>query len=120
MKITIYELLGLIKDGKAPKTITKIVGNRIKYDKFLFYDEECKNYYDLDGNHPLFTDEIVSDLNDEIEIIEEPKKIEKIKSLNNVGNCQNLTEFEDKQQLNNHILKDKINEIIDKLNEGDK
>lgn len=61
MKITIYELLSLIKDGKPPKTITK-------YDKVLFYDEELKNYYDESGNHPLFTDDIALDLNNEIEI----------------------------------------------------
>lgn len=49
-------------------------------------------------------------------VVEEEKKIpEKLKSLNNVGNVPNLVEFADKQQLNNHLLKDKINEIIDYL-----
>ena len=64
--------------------------------------------------------EEIIELNDGIEIIEEDKKIGKIKSLNNVGSCQDLIEFKIKQQYNNIILKDKINEIIDKLNKGDK
>lgn len=40
---------------------------------------------------------------------------EKLNSLNNVGNSKDLGEFEDKQQLNNHLLKNKLNEIIDYL-----
>lgn len=66
--------------------------------------EECKNAID----------QIIEFENKEI--LEEQKKIpEKLKSLNNVGNVPNLVEFADKQQLNNHLLKDKINEIIDYL-----
>ena len=38
MKITVYELLGLIKDGKAPK--------KIKYDGYTF--EYKQNSYVLD------------------------------------------------------------------------
>ena len=38
MKITMYELLGLVKDGKAPK--------KIKYNGVeLEYDELRKDYY---------------------------------------------------------------------------
>lgn len=37
MKITIYELIGLIKDKKQPL--------KIKFeDKILNYDEKCQNY----------------------------------------------------------------------------
>lgn len=51
-------------------------------------------------------------LNIEIEIIEdtpkEDKKIEKLEKLHPVSNK--------KQQMNNYILRDKLNEIIDRLN----
>lgn len=111
MKITIYDLLGLVKDGKAPKEIK--IGN-IK----LKYNEGCEDYYIYYGKG-LFEYKFgncKNFLNDEVEIIEEPKKIEKIKQLNNVANCKELTELEDKQQINNHILKDKINKLIDEIN----
>ena len=66
--------------------------------------EECKNAIDQ-----------IIDFESK-EIIEELKKIKKIKQLNNVAGCKELIELEDKQQINNHILKDKINELIDEIN----
>ncbi len=73
MKITMYKLLGLVKDGKAPK--------KIKYhNKEFEYKEGCEDYYGYYGNG-LFEDKFencTNFLNDEVEIIEEPKKIEKI------------------------------------------
>lgn len=76
MKITIYELLGLIKDGKAPK--------KIKYNgKIYVYVSKNQDYRyinDIGGffQH-LFNDSPTNDfINDEVEIIEEDKKIEKI------------------------------------------
>lgn len=123
MKITIYELLGLMKDGKAPK--------KIKYDGDIYilksnaifelfaYETIDYNKFNTDGERlgkTLFLDNHYMHLYDEVEIIDEPKKIKKIKQLNNVGGCKELIELEDKQQLNNHILKDKINEIIDEIN----
>lgn len=72
MKITIYELLGLVKEGKAPKKIKyndyiyTAKGNAI--EGFVDYcseeDEWCFNHYVRYEN-----------LNDEIEILEEEKKI---------------------------------------------
>jgi hypothetical protein len=63
MKITIYELLGLIKDGKAPK--------KIVYDEglYIFRDNDyyCNEYFRWFSQDILSTD----NLNDEIEIIEE-------------------------------------------------
>lgn len=73
--------------------------------KYLFEDPYGKDYKEF--------------FNDELEIIED-KKINKIKQLNNVASCKELIELEDKQQINNHILKDKINEIIDKINKEEK
>ncbi len=131
MKITMYELLGMVKDGKAPNTI-------LYENETYWYDKVEKDYYkmiakDLDDEdiEYLFEYSIGEKLNEEVLIIterpisklyinnklqydlEEEKKIpEKLKSLNNVGNAPNLVEFADKQQLNNHLLKDKLNEVI--------
>lgn len=72
--------------------------------KYLFENPYGKDYKEF--------------FNDSVKIIEE--KIKKIKQLNNVAGCKKLIELEDKQQINNHILKDKINEIIDCINGSDK
>ena len=73
MKITMYELLGIVKDGKAPK---KILYNDIE----LEYDKDTKDYYPYYDKYLFefkFAD-CVNFLEDEVEIIEEPKKIEKM------------------------------------------
>ena len=73
MKITMYELLGLVKDGKAPKKI-KYDGEEYKITKILLEDN---NYYfnyineDMECIFPINTNH----LNDEVEILEEEKKI---------------------------------------------
>jgi hypothetical protein len=67
MKIKIYELLGLIKDGKAPK--------KVKYcdEIFTFNNDGCNFLYKYQvGKCQLFG---CCKLNDEVEIIEEKKKI---------------------------------------------
>ena len=76
MKITIYELLGLVKDDKAPK--------KIKYDdKIWAYDNNSQDYCNLDKTNDLFghlfnfwtTNTFI---NNEVETIEEePKPITK-------------------------------------------
>jgi hypothetical protein len=112
----IIDLLNKIANGEE-------VPKFIKYDNSIFRLKESDfKYYYVDEYNTLFEEMIVlENLNNEIEIIEEDKKIEKIKSLNNVGGCPNIVYFGDNQQLNNHILKDKINEIIDHINkENDK
>lgn len=73
MKITMYELLGLVKDDKAPK---KIVYNDIE----LEYDKDTKDYYPYYDKYLFefkFAD-CVNFLEDEVEIIEEDKKLEKL------------------------------------------
>lgn len=71
-EITIYELLGLVKDGKAPEKINYL---GIEY-KFIYqdYKDESRDLY-------LFSEEIkdITDiLNDTVEIIEDNDKLEKI------------------------------------------
>ena len=72
MKITIYELLGLAKDGKAPKKIKTNTG----IFKLEIEDNQL-NYRCNDGGILTFDYYIENNkLSDEIEIIEEDKKIE--------------------------------------------
>ncbi|MBR3672857.1 MAG: hypothetical protein IKN65_00975 [Clostridia bacterium] len=101
MKITIYELLGMVKDGKAPK--------KIKWGYHNF--EWCVvEYVALDEYGKPSLCEVVGNiecvLNDEIEILdnlEEEKKIpEKIKD----KYCSQISKVE---------LAQKYNEIIDYL-----
>lgn len=81
MKITIYELLGLVKDGKAPKKI-KVRNEIYEYksnieNNFIDYvgtEKETSAVFYLSshiGNN--YIDDIFTD---EVEIIEESKKIE--------------------------------------------
>ncbi len=105
--ITVYELLGLIKDGKASK--------KIKYEnniyEFTDYDYRCivteieKGFveYWLIGN---YNQDLRHLLNEKVEIIDEDKKIEKIMQL-------------DTRETRDCIIKiqNKINELIDVVNE---
>lgn len=102
MKITMYELLGLVKDGKAPK--------KIKYKAVILeYDEELTDYYYY-HNRNLFGYVFTACndfLNDEVEIIEEPKKIKKLpKEI-----TDNVCATRDQK-----IIANKIDELIDEIN----
>ena len=109
MKITFYELLELVKDGKAPKEIK--IGN-IK----LKYNEGCEDYYLYYGKG-LFEYKFgncKNFLNDVVEIIEETKKIEKIARCDSIK----MTHYGElyKPTENEEILRIKINELIDEIN----
>lgn len=103
MKITIYELIGLIKDNKAPK--------KIKYNNEIWkYDDELKTYdnddYDRDLLEKLFYESYILDfINDEVEIIEE----------NNIKHCEGRGNFLEIEEYIEH-LKTKIDDLIDKVN----
>lgn len=107
MKITIYELLRLVKDDKAPK--------KIEYN-YLIYEltTEKDNYY-CKYAMSWFTNEINSleVLNNEVEIIEEPKKIEKIARCDDVK----MTHYGElyKPTENEEILRIKFNELINEI-----
>lgn len=110
MKITIYELLGSVKDGKAPK--------KIKYKNNIYeYDGETQNYcspinmiWDF-----LIKEDIVALLDDEVEIIEEPKKIEKI-DLDGYYDDNSYCECKSEWCSSEDVLVVKINELIDEIN----
>ena len=109
MKIDIYTLLGLVKDGKAPK--------KIKYNNIeLEYSEENEDYYSYYGGG-LFEhkfENCKNFLNDEVEILEETKNIEKIARCDSIK----MTHYGElyKPTENEEILRIKINELIDKIN----
>ena len=109
MKITMYELLGMVKDGKAPKKI-KIVSNN--YNREFYFDGDIYMYKDEYGEYAM-TDDVSIEmlLNDEVEIIEEEKKIpEKLDKYADIsGNLALEWSGSEKK------LKDKIDEIIDYL-----
>lgn len=109
MKIDIYALLGLVKDGKAPK--------KIKFGNVeLEYSEENEDYYSYYGGG-LFEHKFgncKNFLNDKVSIIEEPKKIEKIARCDDIK----MTHYGElyKPTENEEILRIKINELIDEIN----
>ena len=113
MKIKIIDLLVKIaNDEEVPEKIK--IKNVIYEYRGCMYCTEKANYQDIEDY--LFGKWNFNILNKEVEILDEQKKIKKIKQLNNVANCKELIELEDKQQINNHILKNKINELVDEIN----
>ena len=114
MRIDIYTLLGLVKDGKAPK--------KIKYSNVeLEYDEECGDYYSYYGQG-LFEYKFgncKNFLNDKAEIIEEQKKIEKIEMYQDEEGHYFLNKQDRKIYVNcdeMDFMVDKFNELIDEIN----
>lgn len=119
MKITIYELLGLVKDGKAPKKI-KFRNEICEYESHGFID-----YVGIDKETNIkfylssyIGNNYISDIfTDEVEIIEEQEdkedKIQKIYHCE-TGLIQNEVEIFIIKQLNQMV--DKINELIDEIN----
>ena len=111
MKITMYELMGLVKDGKTPK--------EIKYKNFVYgWVQKYKTYtrYDIIGKDLYIT---TNNLNDEVEIIEEPKKIEKIEMYQDEEGYYFLNKQDRKVYVNcdeMDFMVDKFNELIDEIN----
>lgn len=118
--VTVYELLGLIKDGKAPKKI-EYQGNVLEFD-----GEDYKYYKDADvlSEDSLVKYIAVGNLNDKVEILEEDKPIiEKIDTTteNTLFTMECYTGIPEKaQDWNFNILKDKLNELIDYINKKEK
>ena len=102
MKIKIIDLLIKIAKEEAPK--------KIMYDSDIWKFDDDKQDYSDEAKY-LFAD-YMSDfaykpefLNDEVEIIEEEKEIEKI-----------TLQFSETQKEKNRLFKDKINELVDEIN----
>ena len=123
MKITMYELIGLVKDGKAPKKIkfrNEIYEyeNHIK-DGFIDYvgiEKETNEVFYLSS---YIGNNYISDIfTDEVEIIEEPKKLEKISWSEKESLAGELTANEKQNILARRTekLKSSLNELIDEIN----
>ena len=101
--ITMYELLGMVKDGKAPKRI-RIRSASGVYDKEFYFDGDIYMYKGEYEEYAMTDDiSIEMSLNDEVEILEEKKIPEKLEILPN------------NEQYSNKVLYGKINDIIDYL-----
>ena len=108
---------------KVIDLLNKIANGEIGDTKFI-YDDTYYHYFDVSGDILEYTDKTyenegivanedfnVLNLNDEIELIEEPKKIEKIDRDSYVITRNNKFVIED--------MFNKINEIIDYINKED-
>ena len=109
MKITMYELLGMIKNGKVPK--------KIKFNNIYCYYRECKNEYVDYTNKPIIQWDyvVMNSLNEKVEILEEEKKIPEKICTNRIINTKDILEFEMIQNKINAEYTYAINEIIDYL-----
>ena len=116
MKIKIIDLLNKIANGEElPKKIKLLCD-----DEIFIYEKEKDDYIGENGDG-LFNECILDTisleiyLNDEVEIIEEPKKISKITMRAGlVGSVENKIVNLD---INIMALEDKTNELIDAVNE---
>lgn len=126
MKISYYDLLELIKKGEEPDLIKLVMNCGERYYQ-AFYDYGEFSYYGLSENDEnedenfkyYLADTLLESemFDDNIEIIEQPKKIEKIGvwySLYNLHDLENIKEITDTMC---RELKNKLNEIIDYINE---
>lgn len=112
-EITIYELLGLIKDDNKP--------NKIRYDShFWNLKKEFNDYFDgekylIADGFDVFFDNAKEFLNDKVEIIEEPKQLEEIEIENdNTSHFYIRDKHGTRCQMTKHskIITEKVNEII--------
>lgn len=116
MKIDIYTLLGLIKDGKAPKKI-KYKELIIEYDEELF-DYWCENLFTDTGyllKGIFATDK--NHLNDEVEILDEEDEFIDIKPLvlktfERTGEAVTIDRFEDYSFDNFISIEDTLAKVI--------
>ena len=108
----IIDLLNKIANGEE-------VPKKFKYDNLIFTKRWDDAYFDNEGDdlHDSLCIDF-SNLNDEVEIIEEDKKIKLITMrADMVGTIENKIE---NLNINQMAIEDKINEIINILNKGDK
>lgn len=119
MKINTYELFGLIKDGKAPE--------KIKFNNKIYIYKDITNDYIFVVNggetrewlSSAFSEYYVGELlKNTVEIIEEDKEIEKIKSNGDEFYSDYIDTWISKNKTNAYCeyLMNKINDLIDEIN----
>ena len=115
MKIKIIDLLNKIAEGKE-------LPEKFMYKGHLYYRQKTKGIcYRCDELNEIFEECLVlEDLNETIEIIEEPKKIEKLKIEQDTHNSNYYikNEYGTKCGLTKHskMIAEKVNELIDEIN----
>ena len=116
MTITIYELLGLVKDGKMPKKIKY-------YDRIYTYDnyKGDSGYVDKTVEpYKWFVKEcdIERDLNDTVEILEEENKIEQKENYIDFANLTNDEKYNYLYEMISILdnLETEIYKLIDEIN----
>ena len=113
MKITIYELLGLIKDDKAPKKI-RCFGRDYEYST----NDEGIDYIEIDKETGVkyCLSDVIGDnylgfiFSTTVEIIEEEKEIEELDLGEARPNGEYIISINDKK------IQDKINELVREVN----
>ena len=105
MKFKVIDLLNAIAEGKE-------LPEKFMYKGHLYYRQKTKGIcYRCDELNEIFEECLVlEDLNDTIEIIEETKKIEKIEMCTG-----GIMGFDGVENITTE-LKNKINELIDEIN----
>jgi len=107
----VIDLLNKIANGEE-------VPNKIRYKTFELertQSEEVKRLY-VDEQGIFFPEYYSFDLNDEVEVIEEDKKIEKIE-LDPLELCKNTNDNIINVHYETLIVMNKVNELIDTINE---
>ena len=109
--INVYELLGLIKDGKAPRII------RIFEDLIYVFDEKENFYYNNGSSlYRMFYD-LGNALEEKVEILEEDKPIIEKLYIGKNDITYDDGAIDDDELVDNFIdVKDKLNEVIDYIN----
>ena len=109
MEIKVIDLLNIIAEGKE-------LPEKFMYKGHSYYRQKMNGIcYRCDELNEIFEECLVlEDLNETIEIIEEPKKIEKIARCDDIK----MTHYGElhKPTENEEILRIKINELIDEIN----
>ena len=105
----VIDLLNKIANGEETHFDTKLNDKSVSV---RYYND--RNFSSSTDPEMLTMADIIKSLNDEVEIIEEDKKIEKIEMCTG-----GIMSFDSVENITTE-LKNKINEIIDKLNEMEK
>lgn len=114
MKIKIIDLLNKIANGEEVPKVIKYDETRYLFRSYDYKEIDINGDY-IDENSSFIEQIDFYKLNNEIEIIEDQKKIEKIARCDNIR----MTHYGELYQPteNQEILRIKINELIDVVNE---
>lgn len=113
MKITIYELLGLIKDGKAPKRVRRYRLGFFKDYKLNSHTATVHRIYESEDG--TFLMDLVK-IDDEVEILDEEDEFIDIEEFS-ISYSLDYIDYKNIDVLKNHLNKDfqTIFDTLDKL-----